>query len=82
LTDAAIAIMRCCELFEIRATAYYNIDWDDEFGEEVDEEGRLELISGQKIPFEIAKRNGFDAIGIVAINSKGNQMEILQEELA
>ncbi|MDP1510333.1 hypothetical protein L8C07_07310 [Paenibacillus sp. CMAA1739] len=70
------------DTFEVTVTAFYNVDWDDEFADDVDENGQLELISGERCDFKEAKRNGFDAISITIISAKGLKTEILQEELA
>ncbi|WP_025677543.1 hypothetical protein [Paenibacillus polymyxa] len=70
------------DTFEVTVTAFYNVDWDDEFTDDVDENGQLELISGERCDFEEAKRNGFDAISITITSAKGLKTEILQEELA
>lgn len=70
------------DTFEIYVTAYYNIDWDEEFADEVDDEGNMELITGEKCSFDEVKRNGFDAISITVVNSRGFRTELLQEELA
>lgn len=70
------------DTFEVLVTVYYNVDWDEEFGEDVDEDGKLELLNGEKCDFEVAKRNGFDAISISIMNSRGLQTDIAQEELA
>lgn len=70
------------DTFEVTVTAFYNVDWDDEFADDVDENGQLELISGERCDFEEAKRNGFDAISITITSAKGLKTEILQEELA
>lgn len=71
--------------FELILMAYYQIDYDsedEEFIDEVDEDGNIELISGKQLPFEEVKRNGFDYFGIIAIDDDGEQVEILSEELA
>lgn len=70
------------DTFEVSVTAFYNVDWDDEFSDDVDENGQLELISGERCNFEEAKRNGFDAISITITSAKGLKTEIVQEELA
>ncbi|MEE4567465.1 hypothetical protein V2U94_07435 [Paenibacillus polymyxa] len=70
------------DTFEVTVTAFYNVDWDDEFADDVDENGQLEMISGERCDFEEAKRNGFDAISITITSAKGLKTEILQEELA
>lgn len=71
--------------FEITISVYYQVDFEDEdegFLESVDEDGFIELIDGRKIPFETAKRNGFDVIAIHATDEKGNRIEIVSEELS
>ncbi|MGG4393085.1 hypothetical protein ABEX25_02055 [Paenibacillus thiaminolyticus] len=70
------------DTFEIRITVFYNVDWYEEFSEDVDEEGQVELISGELCSFEEAKRNGFDALSISVMNTSGLETEVTQEELA
>ncbi|WP_088833097.1 hypothetical protein [Paenibacillus tyrfis] len=70
------------DTFEVYITAFYNVDWDEEFADDVDEDGQLELISGERVDFDEAKRNGYDALGIDIVNNKGVKIEIVQEELA
>ncbi|MNW43396.1 hypothetical protein D3C74_205930 [compost metagenome] len=70
------------DTFEVSLTAFYNVDWDDEFADDVDENGQLELINGERCDFEDAKRNGYDAISITITSAKGLKTEIIQEELA
>ncbi|RBW61955.1 hypothetical protein DS884_02830 [Tenacibaculum sp. E3R01] len=70
------------ERFELIISTYYGIDYEDEFREVVDSNGKIELISGKKIDFEEVKRNGFDTLQIWGINENGVKMEIVSEELA
>ncbi|MCM3337723.1 hypothetical protein M3650_03480 [Paenibacillus sp. MER TA 81-3] len=70
------------DTFEIRLTVFYNADWDEEFSSDVDEQGQIELISGERCDFEEANRNGFDALSITVVNTRGLKTEIAQEELA
>ena len=70
------------ELFEIVISTYYGIDFDDEFSDEVDENGYIKLIDNTLQEFEYVKRNGFDTLQIWATNEKGNTFEIVSEELA
>ncbi|MGM1047232.1 MAG: hypothetical protein ACQEXX_13920 [Bacillota bacterium] len=70
------------DTFEIRITVYYNVDWDEEFSDDVDEHGKIELINGERCDFAEAKRNGFDALSITIVNTRGQETEIAQEELA
>ncbi len=70
------------DVFNIHISAYYQFDFNEEVGETIDKSGFIELINGNKIPFEMAKRNGFDCLQIVAINENGDKTEIVSEELA
>ncbi len=70
------------DFFEIIISIYNGFDFDKEMGEEVDENGFIELGNGNKIEFEKAKRNGFDTLQIWAINEKGKSIDIISEELA
>ncbi|KAF4323840.1 hypothetical protein G195_003035 [Phytophthora kernoviae 00238/432] len=40
------------DIFEVQLTAFYNVPWDEEFGEDVDEDGTYELITGESMDFE------------------------------
>ena len=70
------------EVFEITISTYYGIDYEDEFREEVDTNGLLELIDGTKMDFESVKRNGYDTLQIWATNTNGEIVEVVSEELA
>ncbi|MEP2279873.1 hypothetical protein [Maribacter sp.] len=70
------------DIFEITISTYNGIDYEDEFREEVDENGLLELIDGTKIDFDSVKRNGYDSLQIWATNNNGEIMELVSEELA
>jgi hypothetical protein len=70
------------DTFEIRISTYNQFDFDNEMGEEVDENGFLEVESGGKIKFDEAKRNGFDCLIINVTNEDGITTEIVSEELA
>ncbi len=70
------------DTFELIISTYNGIDYEDEFREEVDSNGKIELINGEKVDFEEVKRNGFDTLQIWAINKNGNKTEIVSEELA
>lgn len=70
------------QLFELFISCYYQIDYDQEYKEYLDVHDQIELLSGQKVPLETLKRNGFDYINIIGINKKGETTEILSEELA
>ena len=70
------------EVFEITISTYNGIDYEDEFREDVDEHGFLELIDGTKLDFESVKRNGYDTLQIWATNTNGEAVEVVSEELA
>ena len=68
--------------FELIISTYNGIDYEDEFREEVDSNGKIELVSRKKIDFEEVKRNGFDTLQIWGINESGIKIDIISEELA
>lgn len=68
--------------FEILVYAYHNIDYEEEMEEFLNEEGEIELISGDIISPEELKSNGFDFFGIDVINSAGQRQTIVEFELA
>jgi hypothetical protein len=69
------------DLFEVFVSIYYNIDFDQEFGDEVDEDGNIEMYDG-KVNFETAKTNSFDWIHIHLKNGQNKWLEIIDFELA
>ncbi|KGO92021.1 hypothetical protein Q767_15770 [Flavobacterium enshiense DK69] len=70
------------EVFEIIISTYNGIEYDDEFGDDVDENGFIELIDGSKSEFDKVKRNGFDTLQINLINGNDEIIEIVSEELS
>lgn len=73
------------DTFEIILSAYYQIDFDDEseeFLNQVDENGFIELLDKSKIEFTKAKRNAFDVFQVIAITENGRQLEVVSEELS
>lgn len=61
----------------------YSIDYEDEKEEfEVDEDGMVTLINGERMPWEQVKRDGIDYIALYYVNEKGKQIQILDNELA
>jgi|GEM_PF-96386 len=68
--------------FAITISAFYGIDYDEEFSADVDSNGMIELVNGSKIPFENLKRNGFDALQIKVTNASGKSFNIVLEELS
>lgn len=70
------------DVFEVTITIYNNIDYEDEFSDQVDAGGFVELADGSKKQLNIIKRDGFQAIKISAKDLNGKDVEILSEELA
>ena len=69
------------DVFEIFISVSYQIDFDEEFEEEVDAEGLIDL-EDEKLPFESAKANSFDWIRIHIRNASYKWYEIINFELA
>ena len=61
----------------------YNIVYEDEKESfEVDEADTVELVNGERMPWEQVKRDGIDYIALYYVNDKGKQVQILDAELA
>ena len=70
------------DTFEIVISTYNGVDYEDEFADEVDENGLIEIVDGTKIEFEKVKRNGYDTLQIWATNDNGKTIDFVSEELA
>lgn len=70
------------DTFSIEIKVYHNVDYEDEFGDEIAEKGGLETITGNIITVDAIKRDGFDYFELIATNAKGQQMMVITEELA
>ena len=70
------------ELFEITISTLNGINYQEDFGDQVDENGLVEIVDGSKIEFAKVKRDGFESIQIWALNEAGKMIEILSEECA
>jgi hypothetical protein len=73
------------DTFEIVLSAYYQINFDDEsedFLDQVDEHGFIELLDKSKIEFDKAKRNAFDVFQVIALTENGRHLEVVSEELS
>ncbi|WP_298481438.1 hypothetical protein [uncultured Maribacter sp.] len=68
--------------FELIISTYSGIDYEDEFRDEVDSNGEIELINEKKVDLEKVKRNGFDTLQIWGFDKDGTKIEIVSEELA
>ena len=61
----------------------YNIDYEDEKESfEVDEADTVELVNGERMPWEQVRRDGIDYIALYYVNEEGKQVRILDAELA
>ena len=61
----------------------YSIDYEDEKEDfDPDEADTVELINGERIPWEQVKRDGIDYIALYYVNEKGKPVQILDAELA
>ena len=69
-------------IFEVELVAYYSIDYDDEKEDFINKNGEVNLIFGETITFEDAKRNGYDYFEVRLTNSKGKQTVPVAPELA
>ena len=49
---------------------------------EVDEADTVELVNGERMSWEQVKRDGIDYIALYYVNEKGQQVQILDAELA
>lgn len=70
------------ELFEIVISVYNGSYYDDELSGQVDSDGLIELVDGQKQSLDIVERNAFDTFQVYAINEQGERFTIISEELA
>lgn len=86
--DSAELENRSLKRYEIPASKLvlelgYSIDYEDEKEDfEPDEAGTVELINGERMPWEQVKRDGIDYIALYYVNESGNQVQILDAELA
>ena len=61
----------------------YSIDYKDEKEDfEPDEADTVELINGERMPWEQVKRDGIDYIALYYVNKEGEAVQILDAELA
>ena len=71
--------------FQIYISAQYGIDYENTVYEDFLDyvvDGQITTIAGQNIPFEVAKRNGFDYLEIVGCDKEGSYFEVVSTELA
>ena len=61
----------------------FSVSGDDEKEDfEVDENDTVELINGERMPWEQVKRDSLDYIALYYVNKKGKRVQILDAELA
>lgn len=61
----------------------YSIDYEDEKEDfQVNEDGMVALINGDRMSWEQVKRDGIDYIALYYVNEEGKQVQILDNELA
>ena len=61
----------------------YSIDYEDKKEDfQVNEDGMVALINGERMPWEQVKRDGIDYIALYYVNEEGKQVQILDNELA
>ncbi|MGN6417597.1 MAG: hypothetical protein ACTHMC_08905 [Pseudobacter sp.] len=70
------------DLFELHMKLKFNFKYDEEMGDDVDEDGMIELPDGRKLAFDAVKQDGFDSIIILGKNPSGKVRPILMEESA
>jgi hypothetical protein len=69
------------ELFEVFLSTFDTLSYEDN-KDEIDEQGLIEIKNGEKIPFDIARRNGFSEFYISVKNKNGKISKMVEEELA
>jgi hypothetical protein len=70
------------DTFEIIISTYNGINYEEEFSDQADEDGLIELIDGSKTAFGKVKRNGYDSLQIWIVTANAKTIEIVSEELA
>ncbi len=70
------------EIFEVVVSTYNGIDYDEEMEDFLNDDNKIELLSGEVITQDELKRNGFDCLFINVYNEKGEKIEIAEFELA
>ena len=61
----------------------YSIDYEDEKEDfQVNDDGMVALINGERLSWEQVKRDGIDYIALYYVNEEGKQVQILDNELA
>jgi hypothetical protein len=70
------------DIFEVEIKVCHNKDYQDEFGNEIEEKGGLETIHGEIITLETLNRDGYDYFELILTNANGNEIVALAQELA
>ncbi|MDY3317746.1 hypothetical protein PG291_10240 [Riemerella anatipestifer] len=70
------------DTFEVIVKIYNGIPYDEELEDFQNEDGNVELVSGEIVSADTLVRNGFDFLEIKLINEDGQETVIVEEELA
>lgn len=70
------------DMFEVFISTYNGINYEEEFSEEINEDGWIVLGDGSKVALDEVKRNGFDTLQIWLKTDSGKLIEMVAEELA
>lgn len=70
------------DTFRLVITAYYNEGTKETLLDEVDDNGMVELPSGDMLPLQDAFDDCFDSFGVDAIDEQGHAFKLISEELA
>lgn len=70
------------DTFEVIVKIYNGIPYDEELEDFQNEDGNVELVSGEIVSADTLVRNGFDFLEIKLINKDGQETVIVEEELA
>ena len=70
------------DTFDVIVKVYHNTDFEDEFGKEYRQNGKILLFAGETISWEELLRNAFDYIEIKIVNANRQETIILERELA
>ena len=70
------------DTFDVIVKVHHNTDFEDEFGKEYRQNGKILLFAGETISWEELLRNAFDYIEIKIVNANRQETIILERELA
>ena len=70
------------DTFDVIVKVYHSMDFEDEFGKEYRQNGKISLFAGGTITWEELLRNAFDYIEIKIVNTNKQETFIFERELA